>query len=186
VLRGLSRLAVVVAVLVGLVWLARATGLADLATDRGRLRDAVDDAGLLGPVLFVGLMALLVPLNVPGIAFVIPSTALFGVVGGVALSLLGGYLASMTGVLAARRLGRRSFETKVPQRLRRLEERVSRRGFWSVVVLRSCTYLMQPVDWLCGMSSIPMRTVAVATLVGLVPPTLVVALGGDRLVGGAL
>ena len=45
---------------------------------------------------------------------------------------------------------------------------------------------MQPVDWLCGMSSIPMRTVALATLVGLVPPTLVVALGGDRLVGGAL
>ena len=185
-LRGLLRLAVIVGVLAGLVWVARATGLADLATDRARLRDAVDEAGVLGPVVFVGLMALLVPLNVPGIAFVIPSTALFGVVGGVALSLLGGYLASMTGVLAARRLGRRSFETKVPQRLRRWEQRMSQRGFWSVVALRSCTYLMQPVDWLCGMSSIPMRTVAVATLVGLVPPTLVVALGGDRLVGGAL
>lgn len=178
------RVAAVVVALAGLVWLARATGLADLAADRGSLRDAVDEAGLLGPVVFVGLMALLVPLNVPGIAFVIPSTALFGSVGGVALSLAGGYLASMAGVLAARRLGRRSFESKVPRRLRRWEERVSARGFWSVVVLRSCTFLMQPVDWLCGMSSIPMRTVATATLLGLVPPTLVVALGGDRLMGG--
>lgn len=137
-------------------------------------------------MVFIGLMALLVPLNVPGIAFVVPSTALFGSVGGVVLSLAGGYLASMVGVLAARRLGRHAFETKVPRRLRQWEERLSARGFWSVVVLRSCTFLMQPVDWLCGMSSIPMRTVATGTLLGLVPPTLVVALAGERLMGGAL
>lgn len=177
----MARIAAVVLVVLGLLGLARATGLTDLATDERRLRDTVDEAGLLGPVLFVGLMTVLVPLNVPGIAFVVPSTALFGGVGGVTLSLAGGFLASMTGVVAARRLGRSAFEARVPARLRRWEERMSACGFWGIALLRSCAFLLQPVDWLCGMSSIPMRTVALATLVGLVPPTLVVALAGDRL-----
>ena len=34
----------------------------------------IDDAGLWGPVLFVVLMVLLVPLNVPGLLFVVPAT----------------------------------------------------------------------------------------------------------------
>jgi uncharacterized membrane protein YdjX (TVP38/TMEM64 family) len=70
--------------------------------------------------------------------------------------------------------------------VRRWEQRLSARGFWGVVAMRSCTYLLQPVDWLCGVSSMPMRTVAAGTFVGLVPPTLVIALGGGRLLGGVL
>lgn len=175
----------IVAAVVGAVWAVRATGAADLA-DEERLRDIVADAGMLGPLVFVGLMVVLVPLNVPGIAFVIPSTALFGTTGGIALSMVGGYVASMVGVVGARRLGRTAFETRMPARVRGWEARLSARGFWGVVVVRSCTYLMQPVDWLCGVSSMPMRTVATATFVGLVPPTLVVSLGGGRLVEGIL
>ena len=56
------------------------------------------------------------------------------------------------------------------------------RGFWGVVALRCVTFLMQPVDWLCGLSSMPLRRVLSATFVGLIPPTLVVALTG----GGVL
>jgi uncharacterized membrane protein YdjX (TVP38/TMEM64 family) len=184
--RRAGRVATVLVLVVAVALVVRASGVVDLAGDERRLRSAVDDAGLLGPLLFVGLMVLLVPLNVPGVAFVVPSTALFGTPAGIALSLAGGYVASMIGVVAARRLGRSAFESRMPERVRRWEARLSARGFWGLVAVRSCTYLMQPVDWLCGVSSIPMRTVASATLVGLVPPTLVVALGGGRIVEGVL
>lgn len=178
VLRAVGIAVAVVAVVAVVVQ----SGILGHVSDQDRLQATVDDAGVWGPLLFVGLMVLLVPLNVPGLVFVIPATTLFGTPGGVTLSLVGGFLASAVGIVAARRLGRATFESKMPDRIRRFESRLSERGFWAVVLLRSFTFLLQPVDWLCGLSSMPMRTVLSATFVGLIPPTLVIALTG----GGVL
>ena len=180
------RPAIVVTGLVVAIWAIDHSGLIDQARDEDQLRSTVQEAGALGPLLFVALMVLLVPVNVPGLVFVLPSTTLFGTLGGIALSLVGGFAASTVGVLAARHIGRDAFESRMPARVRRLEARISARGFWTVAGLRSCTYLLQPVDWLCGLSSIPMRTVLTATFVGLIPPTLVLCLGGDQLLGRVL
>lgn len=176
-----ARRLLLVLLIAGAVALVVASGVIGELSDQDRLRERVDGAGAWGPLLFVGLMVLLVPLNVPGILFVIPATTLFGTVVGVLLSLLGGFVASLIGVVGARRLGREALQARLSPRLRRLEARLSARGFWAVVVLRMFTYLMQPVDWLCGLSSIPMRTVVAGTFVGLVPPTLVIALSGGGL-----
>lgn len=176
------RLAALVLLVAGAVALVVASGLIGNVSDAERLQATVEDAGVWGPVLFLALMVLLVPLNVPGLVFVIPATTLFGAVAGVLLSLVGGFVASAIGVVAARRLGRSAFEARMPARIRRIEAEVSRRGFWAVVLLRSFTFLLQPVDWLCGLSSMRMRTVLGATFVGLIPSTLFVALSG----GGVL
>jgi uncharacterized membrane protein YdjX (TVP38/TMEM64 family) len=180
-MRRLVRPLLVVGGIALVVGLVLASGVTEWVRDEEQLRSTVDDAGALGPVLFLGLMVLLVPLNVPGVLFVLPATTLFGTAGGVLLSLVGGFAASVVGVVAARRLGRPVFESRLPDRVRRMEERLSARGFWAVVAARSCTYLLQPVDWLCGLSSIPMRTVLAGTFVGLIPPTLVLTLGGGGL-----
>lgn len=179
--RWLLRAAVVVGV-VGLVAVVVSSGVVGRFTDQDELQATIDRAGVWGPLLFVGLMVLLVPLNVPGLLFVVPATTLFGTVGGVVLSLIGGFLASTIGIVGARRLGRDAFIARLPPRLRRLEARLCERGFWAVVALRSVTFLLQPVDWLCGLTRMPMRTVLSATFVGLVPPTVVIALTG----GGVL
>jgi uncharacterized membrane protein YdjX (TVP38/TMEM64 family) len=179
--RVLRTVGVVVGV-AAVLYLVSRSGVFGHVSDEERLRATVEDAGVLGPLLFLGLMVLLVPLNVPGLVFVVPSTTLFGTAGGIALSFAGGYLASVIGVVAARRLGRQAFETRMPPRIRRMEARLSERGFWAVVVLRTFTFLLQPADWLCGLSSMPMRTVLTGTFVGLIPPTLVIALTG----GGVL
>lgn len=177
----LLRLLGIVAVVGTAVFLISRSGVWGHVTDEDRLRQTVDDAGAWGPVVFLALMIALVPLNVPGIVFVIPATTIFGTPVGIVLSFVGGYTASVIGIVAARRLGRRAFEDKLPARIRRFETRLSRRGFWAVVGLRCVTYLMQPVDWLVGLSSMRMRTALSATAVGLVPPTLVIALTGGGL-----
>ena len=172
-------IAVAIAAVVALVV---QSGLFGHVSDEQRLQETVRDAGAWGPFLFVGLMVLLVPLNVPGLLFVIPATTLFGTAGGVVLSHTGGFLASAIGIVAARHLGRSAFESKLPPRIRRVEARLSKHGFWAVVLLRTFTFLLQPVDWLCGLSSMKMRTVLSATFIGLIPPTLFIALTG----GGVL
>lgn len=173
----MGRLAVAAGILAvaGLVF---GTGLVDQVSDEQQLRQSVIDAGAFGPLLFLGLMILLVPLNVPGLLFVIPSTTLFGTVGGIALSLAGGFIASAIGIVGARHLGRAAIEARMPPRFRRLEARLVARGFWAVVVLRMFTFLAQPVDWLCGLSSLPLRTALVGTFIGLIPPTVVIAVAG--------
>ena len=170
-------LAIVVAVFVVL-----RSGLVESVGDEEKLRETVDEAGFFGPVLFVGLMVLLVPLNVPGILFVIPSTTLFGTAGGIGLSLVGGFIASLIGVVGARHLGRGTVEARLPWWLRRLERWLGARGFWTVAALRATTFLAQPVDWICGLTAIPMRTMIAGTFVGLIPPTVVVALAGGTVV----
>ena len=166
-----------------LVGLVVVTGLVGLVRDEDRMRAMVEDVGVFGPLLFVGLMVLLVPLNVPGIAFVLPSTTMFGTSVGIGLSLVGGFLASAVGVVGARRLGRGAFDARMPPRMRRWEQRLAAGGFWAVVVARTFTYLLQPMDWLLGVSSISMRTILTGTFVGLVPPTVVIAMTGGSLLG---
>jgi uncharacterized membrane protein YdjX (TVP38/TMEM64 family) len=178
--RWLLRAAVVLGI-VGVVAAVVTSGVLDRFTDADELRATVESAGVWGPLLFVGLMVLLVPLNVPGLLFVIPATTLFGTVGGVVLSLIGGFLASAIGIVGARRIGRDALVRRLPPRLKRLEARLCERGFWAVAALRSVTFLLQPVDWLCGLTRMPMRTVLGATFVGLIPPTMVIALTGGGL-----
>lgn len=180
--RSLRRV-LVVAAIAAVIALAFWSGAVEHVSDQDRLRDTVKDAGVFGPLVFLGLMIALVPLNVPGLVFVIPSTTLFGTVGGIALSLAGGFLASAIGIVGARRLGRPVVEARMSPRIRKLEQRLARHGFWGIVVVRSFTFLLQPVDWLCGLSSMRMRTVLTATFVGLIPPTVVIALGGGSVLG---
>ncbi|HEX4901750.1 MAG TPA: VTT domain-containing protein [Acidimicrobiales bacterium] len=178
--RWVLRAAAVLAV-AAVVYAVASSGLLSRFTDQDELRSTVESAGVWAPVVFLGLMVLLVPLNVPGLLFVIPATTLFGTVGGVALSLVGGFVASAIGVVGARRLGRDALVRRLPSRLQHLEARLCEQGFWAVAALRSVTFLMQPVDWLCGLTRMPMRTILSATFVGLIPPTLVIALTGGGL-----
>lgn len=178
--RWLLRAAVALAV-AGVVAAVATSGVLDRITDQDELQATVQGAGAWGPVVFLGLMVVLVPLNVPGLLFVIPATTLFGTVGGVVLSLVGGFTASAIGIVGARRLGRDALVRRLPPRLQRLEARLCERGFWAVVGLRSVTFLLQPVDWLCGLTRMPMPTVLGATFVGLIPPTLLIALTGGGL-----
>lgn len=154
------------------------SGILGVVTDEEELKATVDAAGPWGPVVFLVLMIVLVPFNVPGVLFSVPATTLFGVPLGIGLSFVGGYTGSVIGIAGARRLGRQAIEHRLPERVKKWEKRFSDRGFWAVVIARCFAYLFQPLDWLCGISRIPMRTALAGTFVGLIPPTLVVCLSG--------
>lgn len=179
---GYLRGVLVALLVVGVVVIIIQTGLFGRFTDQEELRRTVDDAGVWGPAVFLALMIVLVPLSVPGLIFVIPSTTLFGTVGGFTVSMIGGFIGSAIGIVAARRLGRSVFESKMPARVLAMESRLSERGIWAVIGIRCFVYLLQPFDWLLGVSRMPLRTVLVGTFIGLIPMTLIVALTGGGLI----
>lgn len=179
---GYLRGILVALLVVGVVVIIVQTGLFGRFSDQDELRRTVDDAGVWGPLVFLALMIVLVPLNVPGLIFVIPSTTLFGTVGGFTLSMIGGFVGSTIGIVAARRLGRSVFESKMPARVLAMEGRLSERGIWAVIGIRCFVYLLQPFDWLLGVSRMPMRTVLLGTFIGLIPMTLIIAVTGGGLI----
>ena len=181
-IRQVARAIGPVAIAVVVLEIILSVGLTAVLASQGQLETMVRDAGFWAPLVFLALMTVLVPLNVPGLVFVVPATSLFGVASGILLSLVGGFAASAIGIMAARRLGRGVLERRLPAWLRSWEARLAARAFWTIVLLRSMTFLLQPVDWICGLSSVPTRTVLAATFVGLIAPTVTIALTGGGLI----
>lgn len=160
----------------------RRSGLTDLLADEDRLQDLVDDAGWLGPFLFTLLFTALVPVGVPGLVFVLPAALVFSTPVAMVVCLAGGYLSSGLGVWFSRTVGRNAVAARMPDRFRRWDGAIARRGLVAVIGLRVVTYLAAPADWLLGLSSIPTRQIVIGTVVGLVPPTVLYVVAG----GGVL
>lgn len=174
------RLLAVLGGAVVLLLAAQATGLLDVVRDGDRLADAVDRAGLWGPLLYIVLMTVLVPVGVPGVPFVVAAGVLWSVPVAVVASLIGGVTSSTIGIVGARRLAREELQAKLPGWLEGVDVRLDRAGIWGVIALRVVLYLTAPADWVVGLSRIPMRVALVGTAIGLVPTTVGYVVAGPE------
>ncbi len=154
------------------------SGLTDIFGDEERLKELVDEAGWLGPVLYTIAFTVLVPFGVPGLLLILPAVVIFPAPVAIAVCLVAGYLSSAAGVWFARTVGRETVEAKMPPSLRKWDERIARRGLLAVIGLRVVLNLAAPADWLLGLSSIPTRTIVIGTGIGLIPPTLLYVVAG--------
>lgn len=96
----------------------------------------VNDAGLVGPVLFMLIYALGTVLMVPGPIFVLMGGALYGPVYGTFYSLTGVMIGSAVAFFIARFIVADWLEQKIGGRLRRLKEGVEQEGWRFVAFLR--------------------------------------------------
>lgn len=173
---------------VGLVLLAAV--LAVLWAYRDALRSPVSAEELLarfrglgpwGPALVVALLVLetlVAPL--PGMPLVAASALVYGPVSGFLLSWFGAWLGSMVAFALARRWLHRRVWTRLDAGRRELVERLGERHGFALLVLARL-FPLTSVDWLAyaaGVSTIPSRTYALATALGLVPGVAVYTLAG--------
>jgi len=134
--------------------------------------------GVVAAALGVGLLIADVLLPVPSSLVMVAHGALFGVVTGTLLSLLG----SMGAALFGFAIGRRG--DKLIERLVSVEERarankmLARWGALAVVVTRPVPLLAETVAIMTGASSLGWGRMALASFVGSLPPALLYALTG--------
>jgi len=140
----------------------------------------IDDAGLLAPVLFVVVYAVLTLLLFPGSILSAAGGLVFGVVAGTLLAVLGATLGATGAFLAGRRLGRSQVERIAGRRMGRLDEWMRRRGFLAVLYARLLPVLpFNVLNYVAGVTDVSTRTYALATAIGIVPGTFAyAALGG--------
>ncbi len=147
-----------------------------------QLRESILSLGVWGPVLFVVGFAVLEPLHVPGIFFLLAAPLTWPLPQAFLLSLAGATGAGICGFVFARFIGRDWAQRHLPQRLRAWDDRLATHGFRSGVLLRLLLFLAPPTHWLIGLSSVRFAPAVAGTVIGLAPGILLVTWIGESLV----
>jgi uncharacterized membrane protein YdjX (TVP38/TMEM64 family) len=134
--------------------------------------------GVLAASLGVGLLIADVVLPVPSSLVMVAHGALFGVVVGTLLSLLGSVGAALFGFVIGRRGGRFVARVVSSEERARADYLLERWGALAIVVTRPVPVLAETVAIMAGVSPMSWSRVALASLVGSLPPALLYALTG--------
>ena len=161
-----ARLATFVAALAaGLV----AFSLLDVVDTRD-VQDTVDRAGVLAPVVFVPISAVLGCLLVPGPVLAGASGALFGTATGTVVTLCSSVASAVLGLWIARWAGRDAAAQLGGARFAALSLAVERHGLGAVVAQRLAPGVPDaPATYAFGVLGLPTWQIAVGTAIGSAP-----------------
>ena len=134
--------------------------------------------GILAASLGVGLLIADVLLPVPSSLVMVAHGALFGVWVGTLLSLVGSVGAALFGFAIGRRGGQLLTRVVSPEERARADYLLGRWGSLAIVVTRPIPVLAETVAIMAGTSPMSWSRVALASLVGSLPPALLYALTG--------
>lgn len=168
------KLGVVGLVLLMLV-LAWRFGVLDRVAEPRALARALVEMGGWGYLSFVLAYTVLQPFGVPGTVFVIAAPLIWPWRTAFALSMTGTMAASVVGFSFARFIARDWVSTRIPARLRKYDAAVERSAFLAVVVLRLIFWMPQVLHSFLGVSKVSFWTHFWGSLIGYIPPLLLVS-----------
>jgi uncharacterized membrane protein YdjX (TVP38/TMEM64 family) len=134
--------------------------------------------GVLAASLGVGLLIADVVLPVPSSLVMVAHGALFGVVIGTLLSLVGSVGAALFGFAIGRRGGKVLERLVTPAERARADYLLARWGALAIIVTRPVPLLAETVAIMAGASRMSWSSVTCASLAGSLPPALIYALTG--------
>jgi len=139
------------------------------------------DMGAWGYLAFIIAYTVLQPFGVPGTVFVVAAPLIWPWQTAFALSMAGTMSASVVGFSFARFVARDWISARVPSRLRKYDAALERSAFQTVVVLRLIFWMPQVLHFFFGISRVGFWTHFWGSLVGYVPPLLIVSYLGAEL-----
>ncbi len=139
-----------------------------------------ESVGPAAPVLFVLIAAVSTCVMFPGQVTAGAAGVLFGVAGGVALTLAAAVLGAAIAFLLARGAGAAPISRLLGPRAAHWREWIAERGFSAVLTARLLPGTPASVlNYAAGLTAMPLRAFAAAVAIGAMPKTIAyVALGG--------
>lgn len=156
---------------VGLALGAHALGLDEHLSVDG-MRGLVEAHEPYGPLVFIGICVAVIFLHLPEIVPIAIGGVVFGGLRGFAY----GWIACLIGMTAtflivrylARDAVQRGLFVRFP-RLRALDERLARHGFWTVLLLRVFLFAAPPLNWGLGATRVRLHHYVGGSALGVVP-----------------
>ncbi len=175
-----AKLAVLFFVLGALVLASRSGAFADVSDPRSFAR-AVVGLGAWGYAGFVLAYAIFQPFGVPGTVFIVAAPLIWPWPVAFALSMVGTMAASVIGFSFARFVARDWVVARVPARFKKYEQALARSAFRTVFTLRLIFWMPQVLHAFLGVSGVSFWTHFWASLLGYVPPLLLVSYMGSEM-----
>ncbi|MGO9607524.1 MAG: TVP38/TMEM64 family protein [Candidatus Binataceae bacterium] len=171
----------IIAILVGgSVWLL--LDHSEWFRDPKQVKIEVVQWGVWGPVVYMLLYAVGPSFLVPGAVMTIAGGLAFGTLWGSLYSLIGADVGAIVAFGAGRFLGRSFVENVVGKRFHVLLGRIAQHGFQIILYLRMVPVIpYNALNLLAGASPITFRDYFWASMVGMVPGTILFAFLGDAL-----
>lgn len=139
------------------------------------LAQGLVERGAWGYLAFIVAYTVLQPFGVPGTVFVVAAPLIWSWPVAFALSMVGTMSASVVGFAFARFIARDWVAARIPARLEKYAEALERNAFQTVVVLRLIFWMPQVLHSFFGVSKVGFWTHFWGSLVGYVPPLLLVS-----------
>jgi uncharacterized membrane protein YdjX (TVP38/TMEM64 family) len=160
-----------------LLGLAAAIGAAFVAviafgapSSPGEVRETVQGLGPLAPLVLVGAWIILTPILFSSNLLAAAGGLAFGAWLGTAVAIVGALAGGLVAFLIARRIGQAAAQQLCGERLERLQARLVRRGFVTVLAARLAPAI--PGTWLhyaCGLSRVRVRDFLAGIAIGGAP-----------------
>jgi uncharacterized membrane protein YdjX (TVP38/TMEM64 family) len=152
--------------------LVQFTPIGDLFSEE-RLTGLLTEARALwwAPLLLIALYAIVSPLGLP-VSPLIVGGAVFGALYGTLYNVAGMFVGAALSFMLAQLLGQDMVAHLVGKRLRRVERMFERHGFWPLVQARFIPIHFGVVNYGAALAGVRLTTFLIATLVGLIPSTL--------------
>ncbi|MDB5102007.1 MAG: hypothetical protein JWM80_6428 [Cyanobacteria bacterium RYN_339] len=151
--------------------------------DRAVLARLIAPLGPWGPLAFGAVFALWVFVALPSAAMNLAGGALFGLALGFVVNWLGCALGACLGFFMARNLGREAIAHRLTGRLQDVDQLLGRHGFTTLLLIRlSSIFPFGALSYAAGISAIRARDFVAATLIGMLPSSLLWTYLGVNLV----
>lgn len=175
-----ARPALAALVAAGLVVAWRA-GVFAQAADPKTLAHTLVAMGAWGYLAFIVTYAVFQPFGIPGTVFVVAAALIWPWQTAFVLSMVGTMAASVVGFSFARFVARDWIAARIPARFRRFDEAIARNALRTVVLLRLIFWMPPLLHAFFGVSRVRFWTHFWGSLVGYVPPLLLVSYLGARM-----
>ena len=144
------------------------------------MRDWIRAAGPWGGLLFIVSYSCLQPFGVNGLVFLLSAPLIWSPTEAFFLNWAGTVGTGLFSDAGARFFVRDWLQARLPQRVRRFDDRLHTQGFRTVLLLRLIFYTTPSVQWALGVSRVKFFPFLVASILGVAPFTLGTTLVGIR------
>jgi uncharacterized membrane protein YdjX (TVP38/TMEM64 family) len=176
---GKARIAILLAILVGLFVLGKVTGWTESLSVE-RIRSLVGRAGPFGYLIYMVAFAAGELIHVPGVVFVAAAVLAFGRASGFAAGLAGGLFSISMTFLIVRGVGGRALGAVQRPFMKRLLAHLDDHPIRTIVLLRLVFWLAPPVNYALALSNVRFRDYFAGSALGLVLPIALIALFVER------
>lgn len=173
------RLALLAVLVVGLIVVARVTGLSGyLSTER--IRTVMAAAGYLGPIAFVVIFSLGEFVQIPGVVFVAAAVVAYGRAGGGVLAFAGALAAVSVSFVVVRTIGGKPLGAIRSSLARRILSQLEGHPVRTIFLLRLLLWMAPQLNYALALSSVRFRSYLLGTALGLLAPIAGLVLLSDQ------